>query len=240
MRIIWFGDSWVAGGELAYVHGSYKGELRDKFLGVDPINDLEHYNKKFIKRYRPDLAFPAIISQKLGLDSYYYARGGASISRMFSFLLKYLKTNLVENDILLFSLSTPWKRSYYIDNDGNEQTFTKTNERLILQNQAERGKYDLTIMLNLLYSTCLINKVNPYFFSCWQSIDFLEEICIIPEEQFLFPLSRSLVDLSWEDSEITETNPNCKPCKGHPNLMGHQKLTETLIPYINEIIRQNH
>lgn len=240
MRIIWFGDSWCAGAELASFYGHYNGQLGDRFLGVDPINEYVYYNDEFVKRYRPDLTFPAIISEKLGLDSYNYSRGGASINEMFSFLLEYLKTNLVENDILLFSLPTPWKRCYYIDNDGNVQTFTERNERLILQNQAERGKYDLTIMLNLLYSTCLINKVKPYFFSCWKHIDVLEKICIIPEEHFLFPLSTTLVELSWEDPRIMKINPNFKPCRGHPNILGHQKLAETLIPYINKIIRQNY
>lgn len=243
MSFLWFGDSWSLGVELGTTQGQYSGQLGDRLLGINLETEqgLKHYLTDVVKRSRPDLAFPALVTKELKLDSYYFTYSGATISRFFHFLLKWLNRPNRGGDIALFALPTPWSRYYYIDNLGQEKAHYNHRKddnlnRVIHQDQLERGKYDITIMLNLLYSTCVINNIRPYFISCWKPVEVIEDIFIVPKENILLPLTTTMTDISWEQTRLNPTNLNIYPNTNHPNLEGQQKLAKTLIPYINEII----
>ena len=241
MKVFWFGDSWSTGSELAFLTSEYGGQLGDRLLTADPTS--ENYREHFIKKYRPDLAFPALISQDLNLDAYYYVRGGTSINRIYnSFLLDCVKKFDVANSVAIFALPTPWNRFEYYNNEG-ERVSNWTNKRsnnhelntFMHKVQLERGLYDTTIFINLIYNTCLVHGIKPYFFSCWRKIMTLENLNVVPKENFYFPLDTTLVDLSWESPFISVQNPCIYPNRiRHPNLEGQKKLAETLKTYVKK------
>lgn len=237
MKVFWFGDSWAAGSELAYTTSKYRGQLRDRLTSVDPFSVLY---KNFSERNRPDLAFPALITEELNLDSYYYVVGGASIEQFYFFLFDCIKQFKVKDSIAIFALPTQWKRFQYISNDNQFCRHNKKDDivkhELIHKVQLERGYYDTTILLNLLYHVCIANRITPYFFSCWQEVKIIESLNIIPKGNFLFPLSTTLVNLGWESSTVKMHNPDIYPNKGHPNIEGQKKLAKTLLPYVKNAL----
>ena len=237
MKVFWFGDSWAAGSELPYTTSNYRGQLKDRFLTHKSEDCLLPDFKKSAKRYRPDLAFPALITEQLNLDSYYYVQGGASANTFYSWLIDSIKDFEVKDSIAIFSLPTTWKRYEYINNDNVlcKNSLTENSE-LIYRVQLERGYYDTTILLNLLYHVCIANRITPYFFCCWQKVKTIESLNLIPKENFFFPLTTTLVDLSWESSVVGKVNPDIYPNEGHPNVEGQQKLARTLLPYVKNAL----
>lgn len=239
MKVFWFGDSWCAGSELVHTTSEYEGQLGDRLLSVE--KGSEFYDFYFVQRYRPDLAFPALITRDLNLDSYYYVKGGSSIYRFYSYLLDAIRRFDVSNSIAVFSLPTSMKRFEYISNDGehvwkNKPGLPKEIPNLMERVQIERGHYDITLLLNLIYNTCIVHGITPYFFACWTKIEIVESFNDVPEENFYFPLSTTLVDLSWDCKNIEKVNnPDIAPNIGrHPNLGGQKKLADTLKPYIKK------
>ena len=237
MKVFWFGDSWCAGSELVYATSEYKEQLGDRLLSVTPEKDW--YRDYFVKRYRPDLAFPAIITQDLNLDSYYYVKGGSSIYRLYSYLLDAIRRFVTSNSIAIFSLPTSATRFEYISNDGehvwkNKPGLSSDIDKLMRMVQVERGHYDITLLLNLIYNTCVVRGITPYFFACWSNVPTIASFNDVPEENFYFPLTKTLVDLSWRSSRIETWNPHISPNDGHPNLEGQKLLAETLKPYVKK------
>lgn len=237
MKVFWFGDSWCTGSELVYSTSDYEGQLGDRLLSIN--QEKNWYRDYFVKRYRPDLAFPAIISQDLNLDSYYYVRGAASVYTLYSFLLDAIKKFDVSNSVAIFSLPTTRSRFDYINNNGvhvwkNKEGLSKHITDLMYMVQIERGHYDITLLLNLIYHTCVVRGITPYFFSCWSKILTVESFIDIPKEAFYFPLTTTLVDLGWKCGHIETWNPHISPNAGHPNLEGQKKLADTLKPYVKK------
>lgn len=229
--LVWFGDSWSVGDELGYHYGPFDThDYDDKILS---LHWLERY------RSRPDLAFPFLVSQKLGIDFLIYAANARSISRIYYDLIDFIKKHKRENQtyIAVFSLPTQYSRCFYVDNDGKH---TKIRDDEILFHQSRFGKYDTTVLINSIYTTCRSTDIEPFFIATWDRIELVDEMTLTPDVNWLFGPGKTLIESAIDCSIYKETkdDPSYKnqelyekyflPCKDHPNIHGHEILADTV------------
>jgi hypothetical protein len=188
--LLWFGDSYVIGSELSH----HYGEMTD-----EKIKEKIFYFDKRIRydRHRPDLAFPVLASDNLGLDYYIVGCGGGSISRIATDLLEFVKNIKQHNKKYkaIFALPTQYSRCFYVDNE--HKGFSETDND-ILKHQLRFGRFETTLLINLIYTTCLIYDIEPYFISVWSKIELTEYLNIVPEDRWLLPKNITLVEKSWD------------------------------------------
>jgi hypothetical protein len=261
--ILWFGDSYTVGSELAYFYGQFDLEKH-----ANKIFDL---NTVRVERQRPDLAFPTIVSEQLGIDYLILGHGGASIQKSQFILINFIKQKFDKDKkyVAIFALPTQYSRCFYLDSDG--KAFSETNDD-ILAHQLKFGKYEITMTINSIYSICKMNNIEPYFVALWSKIELMDQHSIVPEENWLLPRSKTLVEVSWNFSDppeswrelfkikplerlndnkalqyvshllnvtiLSKSNETFKkyvfPCANHPNKEGHIKLSETLLELLKE------
>jgi hypothetical protein len=196
-------------------------------------------------RSRPDLAFPFLVSKKLGKDFLIYAANSRSISRIYYDLIDFVKRHKQINRsyAAVFSLPTQYNRCFYVDNDGNH---TKIRDDKILSHQARYGKYDTTVLINSIYTTCRSVGIEPFFIATWDKIELIDEMALVPDGNWLFGPRKTLVESSYNYTLYKETkdDPSYRnrelyekyflPCKNHPNVHGHEILAVTVYESISK------
>lgn len=232
--LLWFGDSYTVGNELGYVEGPYQSSNFDK--------KIIYLDKLDRARSRPDLAFPTLVSEKLEKNFSNYGCGGASIQFMEFSLYNFIKHHRTDTEsyIGVFCFPGQYNRHFTVKEDNSWIYQTSNNiSTHILKQQIENSHYETTITLNAIFSTCKAYNIIPFFVSSWIGLETKEEYNIVPEDSWLLPKNKSLVEYSWDFAKPSENwrssikNKNIYdkfiyPCENHPNVIGHKKIAEDL------------
>ena len=234
--LVWFGDSYTVGQELGTHHGGFTTDEYDDRIPSLPIIDRQ--------RGRPDLGFPILTSKQLKLDFLLYGAGGRAITGMYCDLLEFTKTKKNGVDyVAVFAFPGPVSRCHYIDNDNNYVNFPDTN---ILRHQLRFHKFETTLNINNIYTTCLAHDITPYFVSTWSRLELLDHYNIVPGANWLLPHDSALTELAWGFSDppqdwLTILKPNNRvfdtyisPCLNHPNILGQQVLADSMTKLLKD------
>lgn len=227
---LWFGDSYVLGAELNY-------------LGPYTLNEPRH---KFVREQdRPDLSFAHIASGRRGNNYINLAAGGSSIEYQLYMLTQFCKSeefNSEENYTAFFCLPFQ-ERRFTIKNNGE-------SERIHIRRFWHSGKdlnyilYSTTMVLNSIYNLCVRYKIIPYFIPIYSPIHLMNGVIAFPSSCWLVDPSSHLVKEAWGLEEEVKSwrsrkiqkhpmyQKFVKPCKNHPNLLGHKMLAHILLKKI--------
>jgi hypothetical protein len=226
--ILWFGDSYTVGSELTFEHSE----------SVDAQSKLFFKDRICVERNRPDFAFTTLTSNKLNEDFLILGSSYKSIQGMEIDLVDYIKQGVAPNATAIFCFPTQYKRCDYIDYKKN--LIRGKGDKHILRHQARFSEFETTFTINSIYSMCITHNIKPYFISLWSSLDLMPEYSIVPDDVWLLPYNRTLVEEAWDFTDPPETwrtlfksnnyiyNTYIKPCGNHPNTLGHEKLSSTL------------
>ena len=235
-KLVWFGDSYTIGQELGRHHGEWPTSKYD-----DRLPNLEIIDKK---RGRPDLAFPILASQELGIDFLLYGAGGRAITGMYCDLLHLTKTKQDDmHHVAVFAFPSQVRRCHYIDNDGNPMNHADSN---VMRHQLRFHKFETTLTINSIHNTCVANNITPYYVCTWRQLELMDDLNIVPEENWLLPYDHTLVEHAWHFRdhtgdwlEISEDNKwvfekYIHPCMNHPNKAGQEALAESMTDLLRD------
>ena len=160
--ILWFGDSWSIGDGLGQSSGL-----------VEWMTNC-HWNRNC----RPELAFPSIVSSRNRENYRILGNRGETIQQMGCRLKWYLDEFPVEEETVAYFCFPNYKgRYYYIDNDGKEVRGNPGNcPKHVIEWQDVACKWDATIAINWIYTTCMSKGITPRFLQTWRKIKLIESI----------------------------------------------------------------
>ena len=238
--IHWFGDSWTIGDGLARDYGKYSDQLGDSLQSLSYYHPEKFPKFKDFSTSRPDMGFPALVSKKLGVPFTLHGNRGESVSQMMCGLKWWLDDHDASGMTAIFAFPTQSSgRHFYIDNNYKTvQGSWRNVTPLCVDWQKTAGFFDTTVHINLIYTYCLVNNISPYFLCTWKPIKLIPEIDMVPPDRWLLPPSTTLAKKTFGEDTAWAPPPQYCVSKEdtHPNFIGQQKLADTLLPYINEII----
>ena len=222
MKIWFFGDSWVAGCELARFKSN---------------NELD------FGKDEPSLAFPNIIQELTGIEC---INKGVSASSQPSMIEYFHSCNFNKGDIAIFALTSPGRRMYRSDDGSIADQGCTANKEFINQYDDERVSSQA---IALLYYMSLSRGVTPYFFNLFDCVRFGDiTYNEIPNENWLISNTSSIIDTlfdteyfkrydhhrDWNFQEWLETENELvqkyiRPCEAHPNLVGQRAIADFII-----------
>jgi hypothetical protein len=222
-----FGDSW------AEEHGEY--EQIYSFAGAKEI----------------PVSLSTLISQHCNLKCFCHAQGGAS---QFDILIQLLNSNIQANDVAIFVLTSPSRRTYFDD-----QGTTKT----VMRDHSPEGISDYhdswssAVLCFSMYQYCVSQDIVPLFINTF-NIQY-NELCplwkCIPTQNWILPsdscVVRELFDPDWfKQYEVYKNNDfsdwlasksnnvdaYIRPCLWHPNITGRRAMADTIAMAVKNIL----
>lgn len=228
--LLWFGDSYTVGQELGTLHGGFTTSEYDHSIPSLPIIDRQ--------RGRPDLAFPVLASKQLQLDFLLYGAGGRAITGMYCDLLEFTKDRKHDVDyVAVFAFPAQVRRCHYIDNDGKHVNHADSD---VMRHQLRFHRFEATLNINSIHNTCVANGITPYYVSTWRPLELMDDLSVVPDENWLLPHDHTLVEHAWDFRDHTgdwlEVSDDNKwvfekyinPCLNHPNVLGQQLLASAM------------
>jgi len=228
MTIWFFGDSWPAGCELEPTQGPEQ-----------PYID------------RPDLAFPAMVSQRLGCKTVTKAVSGSSQQRLVE---HFLDSEISSGDLAIFCLTSRNRRTYKNFNaDLVEIMFDNHPLRV---NAYENDRISSQVC-TLLYLLCESKNIMSYFFNLFDTPKYPDRLGgIIPEDRWFIPRSHSVLSWAfdpvyfsqyadhndgnfreWLATDCPRVKRYIRPCYEHPNFEGHGVIADLICA---ELIKRKH
>ena len=214
-KVIWFfGDSWPAGCEL------------------DP-NGQDN----------PAKAFPGIIGQKLNLEIQNKGTTGTSQERMIEL---FLESNIQSKDLVIFCCTAKTRRLYRTASGKIAEIQFQTDETYVNAYEDERISSHCCA---LLYYLAMSRGAIPYFFNLFDCVRYPDSMYAeIPEANWLIPKTESVLSYlfdpvffhkwnhhhngnfhEWLKTESTLVNTYIRPCRAHPNQVGHETIANFII-----------
>lgn len=235
MTIHFFGDSWTAGCEL-------NGYITEK-LEISTVYNkqlahaLTHENN--CMHLMKDLAYPSIVGNILNETVYNHSITASSQDRM---LYEFFNIKIKKGDDAVFALTAPSRKSCLTDNNEIVDIQWDENDKYLNE---YNNNWKSAQTCTLLYLICQNLGINAWFFNVFTTIDKKMNSKlwdIIPKRSWLIPKNENIVSwlfdkdikqwshegnlFDWLNTENNVVKKYIRPCKAHPNLVGHQKIAE--------------
>ena len=242
MTMHFFGDSWTAGCELnGYISLEMKlsSGYNERFAHM-----LSHENK--CAHLMKDLAYPAIIGKSLNESIVNHGITASSQDRM---LYEFNNTDIKSGDDAIFALTSPFRKSCLTDE--NEIVDIQWDENDNYLNEYNSNWRSSQTCL-LLYLICRQLGINAWFVNAFTAVDTRMQCNLwdmIPDRCWLIPKDENMVSwlfdedvtqwahegnlFDWLNTENDAVKKYIRPCKAHPNLLGHQKIAECIAKEIS-------
>lgn len=275
-RISFFGCSFTAGDELndhkilnmsfeecnklksTYVsHKFYDMVNRQLSLGKDPLVPIEIGRELRLVEHNRKIAYPAKVSNILGVDYRNFAKGGSSLEQINISLMILAQANIIspERDVLFFGL-TSIERILQLYENGIVTSevlgYAKlpmgvvehyTEYKLIwnyfstlnsIMNFADLYGYKIMLQPMLKFET--LNPFHKDFKKAFTTVD-LDTWVLAPVVKQIWERAEKLIVLSDTTLYTTYEKYIHKPCGfGHPPEESHELFAELLAPRMKEIL----